>query len=658
VIAQDNVFTNSAGGNDSWNDAASWSLGHVPMGSENAVVDSNLTASVTTAPSNYTGNLTLREGAQITVGNIAGQGAFPGASATMTMHDQSGVRFEDAPNITFASAIVLLGDARFYTGGNGSHHEVRYFNGVISGSGSLTINNSNNNTIKLNATNTFSGGLMMANGNSRIDPGVDGAFGTGDVVIGNATSLRIAASTSNTIHDAASLYLVGAKDGKLPAIDKLDMKSTETVNKLFVDGFQKAAGDYTSSEAWLSGSGTLTVLTDPPAIPPNLVSIDDDVYGGPIYEDHPDPVNYVVSFDLDMDHTTVDSNDFENAGTAPIAFGPITETSEGIFAVQVQPTAAGTLTLQIKAGAVLETTVGARLDTTNALPDDTTITIRSGDAPVTLLTGLGNGPGGSDDNWNMATNWSEGIPFGSQDAIVGTGVHAQVETASRPYTGSLTLRENATLRLKSAAANVESVIAGHELTVHDGVTFLSAGHHGGGSITFGATLLLGTFTINNGGAHRSSFTFPSAVAGPGGFKLQGTNNGKLILTTTNTFSGGIELAGSAYLKLTSDGAAGTGSIAINAGSSLWIGAGVSNAVADTAQLSLVGGKVGDLATKVVLDSNESISELYIEGLPQQSGTWGPEGSAATHQTNLFSGAGILTVEYTEIPPAGSLLIVR
>ena len=58
---------------------------------------------------------------------------------------------------------------------------------------------------------------------------------------------------------------------------------------------------------------------------------------------------YTVTFNEDIDAGTVNSADFSNAGTSAITFGPITETSPGVFTVQVTPTDEGTLRLQIPA---------------------------------------------------------------------------------------------------------------------------------------------------------------------------------------------------------------------------------------------------------------------------------------------------------------------
>ena len=117
----------------------------------------------------------------------------------------------------------------------------------------------------------------------------------------------------------------------------------------------------------------LTVTAD--AVPPTLISIADNVSGGPI--DINATVTYTVTFDEDMDASTVTAADFNNAGTATVSIGTITETTPGVFTVLVTPSTSGTLRLQIPTTAVLTDVAGNPLDNDPALLDDTTITVRT-----------------------------------------------------------------------------------------------------------------------------------------------------------------------------------------------------------------------------------------------------------------------------------------
>jgi hypothetical protein len=90
-------------------------------------------------------------------------------------------------------------------------------------------------------------------------------------------------------------------------------------------------------------------------------------------------VSYTVSFIKDMDHTTVTSADFSNAGTASVTIGSVSETSptSGAFSVQATPTSAGTLILKVNNDAVLTDVDGKNVETSSPIADDTTIIVRT-----------------------------------------------------------------------------------------------------------------------------------------------------------------------------------------------------------------------------------------------------------------------------------------
>ena len=113
----------------------------------------------------------------------------------------------------------------------------------------------------------------------------------------------------------------------------------------------------------------------PDLTPPTLLgsSIVDDQSGGQINENT--LVTYTVSFSEDIDETTISSADFGNAGTSPVSFGAITETTPGVFTVAVTPTGAGSLQLQVPAGASIMDPAGNSLDTGSAIIDDTSLSV-------------------------------------------------------------------------------------------------------------------------------------------------------------------------------------------------------------------------------------------------------------------------------------------
>jgi len=122
-------------------------------------------------------------------------------------------------------------------------------------------------------------------------------------------------------------------------------------------------------------NGFKIATNGPDTSPPTLLAanIVDDQGGASVNENT--LVTYTLTFSEDIDATTVSSADFGNAGTSPVSFGTITENSAGVFAVQVTPTAAGTLQLQVPIGATILDTAGLSMVTTSAVVDDTAITV-------------------------------------------------------------------------------------------------------------------------------------------------------------------------------------------------------------------------------------------------------------------------------------------
>lgn len=106
---------------------------------------------------------------------------------------------------------------------------------------------------------------------------------------------------------------------------------------------------------------------------PNLVSIVDNVSGGPVAVDA--PVVYTVTFNEFMLPSTLTAADFSNAGSAVIEIGTISEVALSTYTVEVTPTTVGTLQLRINQGAVVTDLAGNALDTSAALTDDTIITV-------------------------------------------------------------------------------------------------------------------------------------------------------------------------------------------------------------------------------------------------------------------------------------------
>jgi alpha-L-arabinofuranosidase len=99
-------------------------------------------------------------------------------------------------------------------------------------------------------------------------------------------------------------------------------------------------------------------------------------------------VVYTVTFSEEMDAASVTAADFSNAGTAVVVINSVTQSSPGVFAVQVTPTTVGSLRLQVPSGAVLTDVAGNALNTSNAILDNTTLSIETAPLPPGYLTDL------------------------------------------------------------------------------------------------------------------------------------------------------------------------------------------------------------------------------------------------------------------------------
>jgi hypothetical protein len=127
------------------------------------------------------------------------------------------------------------------------------------------------------------------------------------------------------------------------------------------------------------------VLTVNDTTPPTLTSFVDDRSGAAVFANQ--AVTYTVTFSEAMTAATVNATDFGNASATAITVNSVTVTANpAVFQVVVTPSAAGTLRLQVKAGATLTDVAGNSLNSATAIPDDTTITVN---APPNLKCQLG-----------------------------------------------------------------------------------------------------------------------------------------------------------------------------------------------------------------------------------------------------------------------------
>jgi hypothetical protein len=120
--------------------------------------------------------------------------------------------------------------------------------------------------------------------------------------------------------------------------------------------------------------------------PPTVVSIGDDTSPLPLLVNT--SLTYTVTFSEPINTGTLDTTDFANGGSATVMIDSVSPTGNpAVFEVGVTASGTGTLTLEIVAGAVITDLTGTLLDTTSAIPDDTTITVNNpASTAASLLT--------------------------------------------------------------------------------------------------------------------------------------------------------------------------------------------------------------------------------------------------------------------------------
>lgn len=183
-------------------------------------------------------------------------------------------------------------------------------------------------------------------------------------------------------------------------------------------------------------------------------------------------LTYTLTFDEDINDTTVTAADFNNAGTATISIGAISETSPGVFTVAVTPSTTGTIILRIPTGAVIKDTAGN--DLVVPVQDDTTVTVTSGDTTPPTVTSINDGDADNLVPANAALTYvvtfSEDIDSATVEAAdfnnAGTSsvsIGAITETSAGVFSVVVTPTSGGTLQLRIVGTIKD--IAGNNLVV-------------------------------------------------------------------------------------------------------------------------------------------------------------------------------------------------
>jgi autotransporter-associated beta strand protein len=183
----------------------------------------------------------------------------------------------------------------------------------------------------------------------------------------------------------------------------------------------------------------------------------------------------------------------------------------------------------------------------------------------------------------------------------------------------------------------------------------------------------------------SSVTLTGQISGPARLEVGSVHGnplaqGTLTITSPNTYQGGTRVSQGTLIVSGADANLGSGDVFVDgstiadggpgngvAAGRLTIQAGVANAIADAAILTLTGDDSSNAGAPdgapggfVTLEDgiNEIVGGLVLAGVTQPPGTYGSTTSAATFQSDqFFAGPGILTVNAVPEPAPLSLLLL-
>ncbi len=310
-------------------------------------------------------------------------------SANITLNDggkilnnQGNDANDRTTNINGTITLVGSGNEIEAQKGSGAGTVSININAIISGSGE--IESMGTGTVTLTTLNTHTGETTVS---------------AGTLILLNATGTSLASHlnvTGGTVRLAAAGQFANTASVNIASAGIVDMNGFDgTVTGLqFDSGSAKAEGTYgstgsaavTEQNDTYFAAGSTGVLTVDDVVAPTLDSTDivDDAGGADVAPNV--PVTYTVTFSEDIDHTSVGTGDFSNAGTAAISVDSVVErATPGVFTVVVTASTSGTLRLQVPVGATINDVAGNALDSDPAIADDTTINVVPIETTVALV---------------------------------------------------------------------------------------------------------------------------------------------------------------------------------------------------------------------------------------------------------------------------------
>ena len=178
-------------------------------------------------------------------------------------------------------------------------------------------------------------------------------------------------------------------------------------------------------------------------------------------------------------------------------------------------------------------------------------------------------------SWFDRSNWDAGVPTSTTDATVDNGGTAQVDSGPEGATGRanlLTIGSGSMVSvINGSRLAVEAVIGEGTITLDRGLLQTPATAGGFGYITTGVVIGGGGGTIDN---NNGALSISGNISGAGALVFRstgGTDTGSadfgtsVVLTGTNSYSGGTTVRYGAQIQVGADNALGSGALQVDAG---------------------------------------------------------------------------------------------
>lgn len=226
------------------------------------------------ASTGSTGNLTLSSGGLIAIADTASGNGLRGGDGTANLSFNGG---ELRLNTSAGSALTVdldgtLDSTTTFNAVDGALS----LNGVLDGSGGLTLASSGGGTVIVSAANTFSGDVAVTTGSARVTNATGSAFGTGNVSVSSGATLSGDGSFTGALTVASGGTVA---PGNSPGLLEIGSGSNLGGTLLFeIAGADTRGGDYDAidvlGEGDLTLGGTLSVVFTGDYLPTGAVTWD------------------------------------------------------------------------------------------------------------------------------------------------------------------------------------------------------------------------------------------------------------------------------------------------------------------------------------------------------------------------------------------------